>query len=187
MSKLGHNERISIMKKIVTIAWSFLLLLLGSTKAQSHCDLKLPLLSSQSRVYRIGVLAIHSVEKQTEQWQLTFSDYLSATAGSKFDPPVSFEMVAVPFGLERDPVDEFIKGDYDFVFTNPGMFSCIDTEVGMHTLTSIISRRKVNDEVYSLNKFGGVIFTWAGNDEINGVLDLKDKRLGLVSIGGLGR
>ncbi|CAB9522693.1 activated protein kinase catalytic subunit alpha-1 [Seminavis robusta] len=153
------------------------------------CDLlPLPasLLPSQSRIYRVAVLAFRGVDTAQEQWSLLFGDYLTATAGKRFDPPVSFEMVPVPFGLEREPVDEFIQGGYDFVYANPSMFSCVDSEVGMNTLVSVISKRKVNGQVYSLTEFGGVIFTWAGNDQINKVEDLAEKRLGLANIAGLG-
>lgn len=146
-----------------------------------------PLLPDQQRLFRVGVLAIRGVESATAQWKLTFGDYLTATAGAEFDPPITFEMVPVPFGLEREPADEFIHGDYDFVYANPSMFSCVDSEVGMNTLTSQISKRKVKGSVYELTEFGGVVFTQANNTEIETMQDLKDKRLGLVSIAGLGR
>ncbi|CAB9528643.1 activated protein kinase catalytic subunit alpha-1 [Seminavis robusta] len=154
----------------------------------SPCDLQLPtpLSPSASRHYRVAVLAIRGVETAQAQWGLSFGDYLTATAGKRFDPPVSFEMVPVPFGLEREPVDMFVHGDYDFVYANPSMFSCVDSEVGMNTLVSVVSKRKVNGQVYSLTEFGGVIFTWAGNDQINNVEDLAQKRVGLVNIAGLG-
>ena len=48
------------------------------------------------------------------------------------------------------------------------------------------SRRTVNGNVYSLEQFGGVIFTKADNDEIQSVEDIRGKRVGAVSITGLG-
>jgi hypothetical protein len=45
----------------------------------------------------------------------------------------------------------------------------------------------VNGRVYDLTEFGGVIFARSDNEEINDIVDLKDKRIGVVSIAGMGR
>ncbi|CAB9531118.1 Diguanylate cyclase phosphodiesterase [Seminavis robusta] len=143
----------------------------------------IPLAPMQSRVYRVGVLANRGVERAVSQYQMTFGDYLTTTVGPKFDPPISFEMVPVP--ISEAPIDELPKHDY--VFANPAIASCIDSEVGLKPLVSLVSKRKRGDEVVELSQFGGVIFTQAGNTEVNNVQDLKDKRvaaLGLSAFGG---
>jgi ABC-type amino acid transport substrate-binding protein len=63
----------------------------------------------------------------------------------------------------------------------------METEIHANSLVSQISRREVNGVVYNLTEFGGVIFTRSDNEEISDIVDLKGKRIGVVSIAGLGR
>lgn len=51
------------------------------------------------------------------EYNKTFSDYLTATAGQRFDPPVEFEMVPVNFQGLFDAVQE---DSIDFIYANPG-------------------------------------------------------------------
>jgi hypothetical protein len=129
--------------------------------------------------YRIAVDAIRGFEKAYEEYNLTFSEYLTATAGRRFDPPIEFEMVPVTFGGLFDAVYE---QEVDFFYANPGIYSCVGVEVGAQPLATIISRLEVRGHEYDLDVFGGVIFTQADNDEINGILDLKDKIIGAGGI-----
>jgi Protein tyrosine and serine/threonine kinase/ABC transporter, phosphonate, periplasmic substrate-binding protein len=62
----------------------------------------------------------------------------------------------------------------------------MEVEIHANSLVSQISRREVNGAVYDLTEFGGVIFTRSDNEEINDIVDLKNKRIGVVSIAGLG-
>lgn len=72
-------------------------------------------------------------------------------------------------------------------FVLPSVYSCLEAEIHANSLVSQISRREANGAVYDLTEFGGVIFTRSDNEEINDIVDLKDKRIGVVSIAGLGR
>jgi ABC-type amino acid transport substrate-binding protein len=63
----------------------------------------------------------------------------------------------------------------------------METEIHANSLVSQIARREVNGAVYNLTEFGGVIFTRSNNEDINDIVDLKGKRIGVVSIAGLGR
>jgi ABC-type amino acid transport substrate-binding protein len=104
-----------------------------------------------------------------------------------FDPPLSFEMTSVPFGGERDPLDEFLlPGNFDFVFSNAAVLSCMDSEAGVNSLVTNINRRKVRNQTFPVTEMGGVFFTTADNDEVNDLQDLKDKRLGMGSMSALG-
>lgn len=172
----------------------FLLLLTtgGYTTASSanQCRALAPSTGLIKSKYRVGVLAIRGVESAYKEFNHTFSKYLTEVAGKEFDPPISFEAVAVPFGKkENDPLNVLTSESdyYDFVFTNPSMFSCIQSEMGASSLVSIISKRRVNGKVHHLTKFGGVIFTLATNTDINTIADIKGKRVGAVSLSGLGR
>ena len=140
---------------------------------------------SPQETYRLGVLAIRSLETSLAEMNAT-TEYLTKTAGIMFDPPIKFETVPVTF--TGDVVDEFEKsGNYDFVHANPTLYSCISSEIGAHSLVTKISKRNVGGKTYELTRFGGVIVTQADNDAIKTIHDIKDKRVGLVSLTGLGR
>ena len=135
----------------------------------------------QQRVYRVGVMAIRGIETALAEFDRTFGDYLSYAAGRQFDPPIAFETVPVNFG---DIVDELSR--MDFVFANPSVFSCIESEVGANSLVSQISQKNVNGNEFNLIQFGGVIFTKAENNGINSIEDIKGKRVVTAGITGLG-
>lgn len=139
---------------------------------------------SSQATYRVGVLAIRGVETAFDEFHAT-TEYLTKTAGAMFDPPINFETVPVSF--TGDVIDKFVSGTYDFIYLQPSLFSCVSSEIGAHSLATKISRRVVGGEVYKLTKFGGVILTQADNDEINTIQDIKDKRIALISLTGLGR
>ena len=141
-------------------------------------------LSSSVDTYTIGVLAWRGKETAYNEFQPT-AEYLTQTVGATFDPPVRFQ--AIPVGFDGDILDELESGRYDFVYVNPTMFSCISSEIGAHSLATRIAKRKVGGKVYELTKFGSVIFTRADNAEIDALEDIKDKKVGVVSLAGLGR
>lgn len=135
--------------------------------------------SRHKRVYTVGVLAIRGVDAAYKEFNKTFSDYLTATAGQQFDQPIEFQMKPLKF-LELFPPD------VDYIYVNPSAFSCIESEFKAHSLVSQISRRKVGGQTFDLKKFGGVIIAKADNDEIQTIHDLKDKVVAAASISGLG-
>lgn len=137
------------------------------------------------RTFTIGVLANRDVESTFREYTKTFREYLSLVAGAKFDPPLKFDIVPVPFG-EPDPLDVFVSRSVDFTFTNPALFSCIESETSASSILTQITRRNAGQS-HNLTGFGGVIFTLADNDEINHTNDIKGKRVGLASMSSLGR
>jgi serine/threonine protein kinase len=148
--------------------------------AQEECALvKRP--TPEQSVYRVGVMAIRGIETALDEFSPTFSNYLTLTVGNRFDPPIEFVTVPVAF---NGIVDEL--STHDFVYANPSVFSCIESEVGANSLVSQVARRRVSGEDFSLTQFGGVIFTKADNDQVNNIEDIKGKRVATVSITGLG-
>jgi ABC-type phosphate/phosphonate transport system substrate-binding protein len=106
----------------------------------------------------------------------------SVTAGQQFDSPIQFKMIP-SFATMFSGVEQ---GLIDFVWVNPGQFSCIESEFEAYSLVSQVSRRVVGGEVYNLKKFGGVIMTRADNDDVETIYDLKGKVVAAASITGLG-
>ena len=135
--------------------------------------------SKNKRTYRIAVHAIRGFESAMRYYNTTFETYLSATAGQRFDPPINFELVPVTFNemFERSQAETV-----DFVYANPGSYSCIGVEVGAHPLVTTVSEVSVRGHTYDLDVFGGVIFTRADNKEIYTITDLKDKVIGAGAI-----
>lgn len=105
--------------------------------------------------------------------------------GNNFDPPIEFENV--PLQFKGTILDDFESTQFDFIYTNPAILSCVASEYGMNHLVSVTSRRVVKGVEHHLDVFGGVIFTLANNTSIQSLADIKDKRVGLISLSGFGR
>ena len=81
---------------------------------------KLP--EGHQTVFRVGVLAIRGPEAAWNEFNTTFGEYLTATAGQRFDPPLTFEMKPLNFlSLFSDTE----AGLVDLIYVNPSAFSCI--------------------------------------------------------------
>lgn len=133
--------------------------------------------------YTIGVLAIRGPEAAFAEFNQTYNDYLTATAGQRFDPPVRFEMKALNFlTLFSDSEASLV----DFIYVNPSAYSCIESEYEARSLVSQVSRRKVSGNIYDLKRFGGVIMTRKDRDDISTLADLKGRIIAAASISGLG-
>jgi len=139
--------------------------------------------SRHKSVYKVGVLAIRGKESAYKEFNKTFSDFLSETAGQRFDPPIAFEMVPLDFVSLFEDTD---SGNVDFLYVNPSAFSCIESEHDARSLVSQISLRNVQGNSYNLRRFGGVIITRADNHNIHSIHDLRDKVIAAASISGLG-
>lgn len=182
------RSSVRIMTSTLVGRWCTYFILLtcleiGLVNAQ-QCDLSPLTYADSQTTFRVGVLAIRGNETAWSEFGPTFSTYLTYRVGRVFDPPVRFEVRPLAF---TPILDGAVSGDYDFVFANPSIFSCLESEVGATSLVSMVALRKVNGQEYKLNKFGGVIFTLAGNDEIQDISDLRNKTIATASISGLGR
>jgi ABC-type phosphate/phosphonate transport system substrate-binding protein len=82
-----------------------------------------------------------------------------------------------------DGIFSAIEGDQlDFLYANPGVYSCIGTEVGATALVTVIKHLDVRGRGYDLDVYGGVIAVRHDNDEVNTITDLKDKIIGAGAI-----
>ena len=117
----------------------------------------------------MGVEAEYGFEGSYKNHKKLFGDYLTATARQKFDPPIEFEMVS----LDIQGLFEAVKSKHiDFLYSNPGIYSCVGVEEGAEPLATRISKLQVRGHSYDLDVYGGVIFTLAKNDAIHDVADL---------------
>lgn len=129
--------------------------------------------------YTIGVHANHGLDEAYNQAVGVFSEYLSATAGKKFDPPIEFLVVPNNFGELFTAIE---NEEVDFFYANPGVYSCIGTQVGATALATVIKRVEVRGSTYDLDVYGGVIAVRDDNDEINNIADLKNQIIGAGAI-----
>ena len=139
-------------------------------------------LGKRKGIYRVGVLAIRGFEAAFEEFNSTFSDFLSASAGASFDPPIRFEVKPLDFNSIFKAAE---VSEVDFIYVNPSAYSCIESEFGANSLVSQISLRKVGGKYYNLTQFGGVIIARADSD-IHTITDIRDKSVACASINGLG-
>lgn len=155
---------------------------------EGSCFVQQPL-PSDKRVYTVGVLAIRGAEAAYADFNRTFSDYLTATAGRRFASPdggphgIRFEMKPLDFvSLFTDIRDRQV----DYIYVNPSAYSCIESEYGASSLASQTSRHVVEGRTYDLRRFGGVIAARADRDDIQSIQDLRGKIIAAASISGLG-
>ncbi|KAL3934069.1 MAG: hypothetical protein SGBAC_010128 [Bacillariaceae sp.] len=149
------------------------------------CDFAMPFDEERhkKREFVVGVLAIRGFEAAMTDYNKTFEEYLTATAGQRFDPPISFRMQPLNFLTLFTYVEQ---REVDFIYVNPSAFSCIESEYEAHSLASQVSSRNVDGNTYELKKFGGVIIVLKNRTDINSIDDLKDKVIAAASISGLG-
>lgn len=132
------------------------------------------------QTYRIAIQHFRGAEYALKDYNLTFQQYLTATAGQRFDPPIEFELVPVTFNELFDKVE--VEKSVDLIYANPGSYSCIGVEVGAQPLVTKVSKVEVRGLTYDLDVFGGVIFARADRLDIHSILDLKDKIIGAGAI-----
>ena len=130
-------------------------------------------------VYQIAIHTIRGYEATMAAYNLTFSEYLTKTAGRRFDPPISFEMTPVTNSELFAAID---RDEVDFFYANPGAYSCVGVELGAQPLATKVARLEVRGNSYDLDVFGGIIFSRVDNDEITTLQDLKDRVIGAGGI-----
>lgn len=59
---------------------------------------------TQKRVYTVGVMAPAGVETAWREHNITFTKYLNAVVGPRFDPPISFEME-----VTTRPINDWVR------------------------------------------------------------------------------
>ncbi|KAG7373606.1 signal transduction histidine kinase [Nitzschia inconspicua] len=154
-----------------------------SSKCSGEPVIPFDLQTHRKTTFTIGVLAVRGQAEAFAQYNATWNTYLTATAGRRFDPPVSFEMKPLNFNSFFTASE---SATVDFIYVNPTAYSCIESEYTTHSLASQISRAVIGDTVYDLNMFGGLIITRRDNDQVQTIHDLRDKIVAAASISSLG-
>ena len=102
--------------------------------------------------YRVAVQTTGSKENAFLDYNKTLSLYLQDTVGHRFDQKILFEMVPMS-------VQEIFQGvankDIDFLFANPGVYTCIGIEYGLQVLATRISRVSVRGHTYDIDISAG--------------------------------
>jgi guanylate cyclase len=130
-------------------------------------------------IYTVGVHAIRGLDAAFEETNKAYGEYLTNTAGARFDPPIEFQVKPFYFEGIFKAID---NGELDFLYANPGVYSCIGTEVGATSLVTVMQHLEVRGQTYDLDVYGGVIAVRRDNDEVNTIADLKDKVIGAGAI-----
>jgi len=129
--------------------------------------------------YTVAVHAVRGFDITVQEVHTVFSDYLTATAGQKFDPPIQFEML--PLGYS-ELIPKIENDEIDFLYSNPGVYSCIGTQVGATALATVVKSAVVRGRHYDLDVYGGVMAVRYDNNAINSIRDLKGK---IIAAGGI--
>lgn len=133
--------------------------------------------------YRVGVYSSEGDEVAHAMYDQVFQEYLTESAGKRFDPPLEFEVVPVSLTELLDMAED---EEVDFLFASSAVFSCMATEAKAQALATIINRRESRGYQYDLDVYGGVIFTKAENKDINRIQDLKGRTIGAGAITAMG-
>ena len=118
-------------------------------------------------IVRIGVLSFRPIAITRQQWQDTAA-YLDTAV-----PGHTFEMVPAYLPELTRMV---AQGQVDFVVTNPEHFVLLRPRHGLSAIATLIPIA----DGHPVDRFGGVIFTLAGNAAIRGLDDLRGRRISAV-------
>lgn len=134
-------------------------------------------------LYRVGVYASEGEVEAFNLYGTLFTEYLTATAGQRLNPPVSFELIPVTLTSLME-----LAGyqQVDFMFSSSAVLSCMSTEYDAQPLATIINRRESRGREYDLDVYGGVMFVLKDNDEVNTIEDFRGRTVGAGSITAMG-
>lgn len=113
--------------------------------------------------YKIGVLAKNGPAKAMKKWGAT-ADYLT----QRF-PGDTYQIVPLDFD-EVFPMVE--KGQVHYFLVNSSMYVTAAVRYGAQPVATMINSRQGKP----LKSFGGVLFTYITNDDINTPADIKGRR-----------
>jgi hypothetical protein len=84
--------------------------------------------------YIVGLVPTKKAEETVVAATIVFQDYLTATAGQMFDPPIEFELVLYDFDGALLAVENH---DIDFLYANSAVYSCVGTQIGATALVTV--------------------------------------------------
>ncbi len=82
---------------------------------------------SSRSTYVIGASPIWGVDRLFAEFNATFETYLTEQVGRKFDPPISFKLVAVDTDQWHTGAEMIHQEKIDFIYTGAAMMSCHQT------------------------------------------------------------
>ncbi|MEI6207436.1 MAG: PhnD/SsuA/transferrin family substrate-binding protein [Desulfuromonadales bacterium] len=122
----------------------------------------------------IGVLAFRPKQESIALWQ-PVSDHLRKSLPG-------MEVHILP--LTYPEIEEALSSNrLDFAIINPGYYVQFREKMG---LSGVLATLVEQEKGKPFHAFGGVIFTRSDQDDINGLKDLKNKKIAIVDSGSLG-
>lgn len=185
-----HHITIAIESRTMEPSLLIRLLLLlqvvsGARQLQQDCGPRIKFNPEIHKpVYKIGSELLR-FPAFMRTFNITFQDYLTATVGQRFDPPIRFEFVANA-DVNLIYYDLMESGEIDFSFANPYQAICLEAEFGAQPLLNAIRTTNYGGEKLSLDHFAGIFVTHVDNDDINTVMDLKGKVVSAAKPSSLG-
>ena len=135
------------------LAWSFLLVVVGSVFAASE----------DSKPVRIGVLAKRGTQQCLEQWGPTAEYLTTQIPGYRF--------VITP--LDHDEVRPTVeRGEVDFILANPSLYVELEQSCGASRIVTLKNTCPSGPSTF----YAGVIFRTVARTDIRRLPDLKGKR-----------
>ncbi|MEM6613935.1 MAG: PhnD/SsuA/transferrin family substrate-binding protein, partial [Cyanobacteria bacterium P01_C01_bin.72] len=126
------------------------------------------LANSETKMVKVGVMAIRGVEKARQQWQPTI-DYLSQNI-----PNHNFKLEPLKF---TDLEESIVTEQVDFVLLNPGMYVELEWVYGVRRIATLQNLRL--GKPYT--QFGAVILRHQDRRDLQELKDLKGKKFMAVS------
>jgi diguanylate cyclase (GGDEF)-like protein/PAS domain S-box-containing protein len=123
---------------------------------------------------RLAVLAFRPKPETVARWR-PLADYLNGAV-----PERHFELQAYTYP-ELDAA--VAAGQVDLVLTQPAHYIALTARVGLSSPIATLVERQGD---HALDRFGGVIFTRAGRDDLNELKDLRGKILATSAVASLG-
>lgn len=127
----------------------------------------------QNREVKIGVLAKRGHSMALQKWGPT-ADYLNREI-----PNYKFSIIPYNFRGIREAVD---RAEIDFVITNSGYYVELEETYGVSRIATLMNL--LHHKGY--DKFGGVIFTRSGRNDLEQLSDLTGKKFMAVNKDSLG-
>ena len=133
----------------------------------------LPSIAAAGQQVTVGVLAHRGADAAIEIWTPTV-DYLSEQVDGR-----EFQLLPLDLQEMRAALE---NGKLDFILTNPGNYVELEAGYGITRIATLKNRRQGRPST----RFGAVIFTRAGSDDIQTLADLRGKIFGAVDEGAFG-
>lgn len=159
-----HSKRVTMLSLLVAMCSSVLVEAIDFSNStpnvdvfsDSHWDCASGLRqfdpSRHKQVYTIGLHAPMGVENSILLDNLTFANYLTATAGQRFDPPIEFRIEPT-----TRPIHNWVDVDneVDFFYSDTGVATCIGVEKGAQIIATTVSRYNVRGHNFDLDRYAG--------------------------------